>query len=184
MHLEPRETFGTRLGLIATMIGVAVGLGNVWRFPYMVGKFGGASFVLVYVALTLLVGLPTLMAEWALGRHTRRGPAGALQLAGLPAGRYLGWLLFGVVTVAAGYYNNVIGWVLYAALGQAAHWVGAPWAEGAILPPQDGFDARAMLLQLLFTGAVLLGLVLVLVRGLRSGIERVSKVMMPILSVG
>ena len=68
-----RETFGSRFGTIITMIGVAVGLGNVWRFPYMVGKFGGAAFVLFYVLVAVLIGVPALMAEYALGRHTRRG---------------------------------------------------------------------------------------------------------------
>ena len=70
-----------------TMIGVAVGLGNVWRFPYMVGKFGGAPFVAIYILAVVLLGIPTLMAEWALGRHTRRGPLGAFSRAGDPLGR-------------------------------------------------------------------------------------------------
>ncbi len=82
-----RETFSSRLALVATMIGVAVGLGNVWRFPYMVGRFGGAAFVLLYLVFALLIGVPGLMAEWALGRHTRRGTVGAFQRAGLPGGR-------------------------------------------------------------------------------------------------
>ena len=85
-----RETFTSRLGLVATMIGVAVGLGNVWRFPYMVGRFGGAAFVIVYVALAVLIGIPALMAEWTLGRHTQRGSVGAFESAGLPGGRALG----------------------------------------------------------------------------------------------
>ena len=67
-----------------TMIGVAVGLGNVWRFPYMVGEFGGAPFVLFYVLMVGVVGIPALMAEWSLGRMTRRGPVGAFARAGLP----------------------------------------------------------------------------------------------------
>ena len=82
-----RETFSTRFGLLATMIGVAVGLGNVWRFPYMVGEFGGAPFVLFYVLAVLLIGVPALIAEWTLGRQTHRGPVGAFQTAGLPLGR-------------------------------------------------------------------------------------------------
>ena len=67
-----RETFAGRLGLLAAMIGVAVGLGNVWRFPYMVGKFGGAAFVLFYLGVVFFIGIPALMAEWILGRHTQR----------------------------------------------------------------------------------------------------------------
>jgi NSS family neurotransmitter:Na+ symporter len=84
-----RETFTSRFGTLMTMIGVAVGLGNVWRFPYMVGKFGGAAFVLLYVLVALVIGVPALMAEWALGRHTRRGPVGAFSAGGLPLGRVL-----------------------------------------------------------------------------------------------
>ena len=87
-----RETFATRLGLIATMIGVAAGLGNVWRFPYMVGRFGGAAFVLFYLLAALVIGIPALMAEWSLGRATRRGPVGAFERAGVRGGRALGWV--------------------------------------------------------------------------------------------
>ena len=63
-----RETFSSRFGLLVTMIGVAVGLGNVWRFPYMVGEFGGATFVLFYLLMTVLIGVPAMMDEWTLGR--------------------------------------------------------------------------------------------------------------------
>jgi hypothetical protein len=84
-----RETFTSRFGTLMTMIGVAVGLGNVWRFPYMVGKFGGAAFVVLYIIISLAIGVPGLMAEWALGRHTRRGPVGAFARGGLPFGLVL-----------------------------------------------------------------------------------------------
>ena len=87
-----RETFATRLGILATMIGVAVGLGNVWRFPYMVGRFGGAAFVLLYLFFAVIIGVPALMAEWSLGRETGRGPLGAFEKAGFPGGRVVGWL--------------------------------------------------------------------------------------------
>src|SRR5688572_24100655 len=115
-----RETFGSRFGTIMTMVGVAVGLGNVWRFPYMAGTFGGAAFVLVYLALVLLIGVPALMTEYALGRATRRGTVGAFAAGGFPFGRQVGWFFFCVVVAATGYYSAVIGWVLYYALAQAA----------------------------------------------------------------
>ena len=76
------------------MVGVAIGLGNVWRFPYMVGQFGGAPFVFVYVIAVIVLGVPALMAEWALGRQTRRGPVGAFGGVGLPFGRQIGWFFF------------------------------------------------------------------------------------------
>src|SRR5437660_12471977 len=113
-----RETFGSRFGARISLIGVAVGLGNVWRYPYMVGKFGGAAFVLFYVIVALSIGAPALMAEYALGRHTRRGPVGAFAGAGLPFGKQAGWFFFAVVTAATGYYTAVIGWVLYYGIGQ------------------------------------------------------------------
>ncbi|MDP1861649.1 MAG: sodium-dependent transporter, partial [Gemmatimonadaceae bacterium] len=66
----PREIFGSNFGTLMTMIGVAVGLGNVWRFPYLVGRFGGAAFVVLYIAGVVAIGVPGLMAEWAFGRAT------------------------------------------------------------------------------------------------------------------
>lgn len=178
-----RPTFASRLGLLATMIGVAVGLGNVWRFPYMVGMFGGAPFVLVYVLAVALVGVPCLMAEWALGRHTRRGPVGAFERAGLPFGRPLGWLFFAGVTAATAYYTVALGWVLYHGLGELARGAlpgrALRWTAGAILPPESGFDPRSFGLQAATTALVILACAAVLLRGLRRGIERASRVLVP-----
>ncbi len=165
------------------MIGVAVGLGNVWRFPYMVGQFGGAAFVATYLAIAVLIGIPALMAEWALGRHTRRGTLGAFERAGLPGGRWLGWILFGAVTAAAAYYCVAVGWVLYHLLGQAATLLAIPLDASRVLPPESGFDAGSMARQVAMTGIVVLGCVGVLLQGLRAGIERVSRLVMPILLV-
>src|ERR1019366_10767874 len=108
-----RETFASRFGTLMTIIGVAIGLGNVWRFPYMVGKFGGAAFVLFYAVISVAIGIPALMAEFALGRHTRRGPVGAFAAGGLPFGKQVGWFFFCIVIAASGYYSAVIGWVLF-----------------------------------------------------------------------
>jgi len=179
----PRETFASRFGLLMTMIGVAVGLGNVWRFPYMVGRFGGAPFVLFYVVVVVFVGIPALMAEWSLGRHTRRGPVGAFERAGLPLGRPVGWFFFFVVTAATGYYTNALGWVLFYAADGLASTFGRGWDASAVLPPESVFIARSFLLQILCTGLVILACAGVLLRGLRSGIERASRFIMPTLFV-
>ena len=138
----PRETFASRLGTLMTIIGVAIGLGNVWRFPYMVGKFGGAAFVLFYVLVSVVIGVPALMAEFALGRSARRGPVGAFGRGGLPYGRYVGWFLFFVVTAATGYYSAVIGWVLWYTVSQVAALAHLRVDAAAILPPGDGFVLR------------------------------------------
>ncbi|MFQ5571516.1 MAG: sodium-dependent transporter [Rhodothermales bacterium] len=178
-----RETFTSRFGLLMTMIGVAVGLGNVWRFPYMVGRFGGAPFVLFYVLIVVIIGIPALMSEWTLGRLTRRGPVGAFARAGLPFGRQVGWFFFVIVIAATGYYTNALGWVLYYAMGNVAEAVGISWDASAILPPDEGFSATSFFLQVACTGTVILACAGVLLKGLRSGIEVISKAIMPMLLV-
>jgi NSS family neurotransmitter:Na+ symporter len=182
MPSTQRETFTSRLAAVVTMIGVATGLGNIWRFPYMVGKFGGAAFVLFYVALVALIGVPALMAEWALGRHTRRGPAGAFASTRLPLGRAVGWFFFAVVAAATAYYTAVLGWVLYYTFAQLVAPIAALDAS-AILPPATGFEARSFALQMICTGLMILVCAVVLRRGLRAGIERASSVIMPALFV-
>jgi neurotransmitter:Na+ symporter, NSS family len=180
---KPRETFASRLGTLATIIGVAIGLGNVWRFPYMVGKFGGAAFVLFYILVSVVIGVPALMAEFALGRFTRRGPVGAFALSGLPFGTAIGWFFFVVVTAATGYYTAVIGWVLYYAIGQLALGLHIPLDPSAILPPDTGFNAKSFVLQLVCTGVVILTCAVVVIKGLRAGIERASKIVLPTLMI-
>jgi len=180
---EHRETFASRLGTLMTIVGVAIGLGNVWRFPYMVGKFGGAAFVLFYVLVSVVIGVPALMAEFALGRYSRRGPVGAFAAAGLPFGRAVGWFFFVVVTAATGYYTAVIGWVLYYAIGQLALALHVPFNASAVLPPDSGFVLESFVLQLVCTGVVIVACALVVIKGLRAGIERASTVVLPVLLV-
>ncbi|NIQ55218.1 MAG: hypothetical protein GWN71_18120, partial [Gammaproteobacteria bacterium] len=178
-----RETFTTRLGLVATMIGLAAGLGNVWRFPYMVGRFGGAAFVLFYLIAAAVIGIPALMAEWSLGRSTRRGPVGAYERAGLPGGRVLGWIIFAGIAFATAYYANAVGWVVYHGIGEVVRLFGIDLRPSSILPPDAGLDMRSLGLQLVCTGAVLLACATVILRGLRSGIEPVSRILTPLLFV-
>ncbi len=185
MHPDPerkpgeRQTFATTTGTLLTMIGVAVGLGNIWRFPYMVGHFGGAAFVLFYIVIVVLIGIPALMTEWTLGRYTRLGTVGAYARAGFPMGRHVGWLLFAGLTAGVAYYTTVVGWVLYYAVGEVAVAIDVPWNSAAILPPETGFVAESFALQMTCTGVVILACAVVLLKGLRSGIEPVSKVVMP-----
>ena len=178
---QSRETFASRFGTLMTIIGVAIGLGNVWRYPYMVGKFGGAAFVLFYAVISVAIGVPALMAEFALGRHTRRGPVGAFAAGGLPYGRQVGWFFFCIVVAATGYYSAVVGWVFYHAVGQIASGLRVPFDAAAILPPDHGFAPNSLLLQLACTGLVLVACAVVVLKGVRSGIERASKIIMPVM---
>ena len=179
--MTQRETFGTRLGLLATMVGLAVGLGNVWRFPYMVGQFGGAAFILLYVVIAGLIGVPALMGEWSLGRHTQRGTLGAYERAGVPGGRAVGWLLIAIVWFALAYYTNAIGWVVYHALAEVLAPFGRPIDASRILPPDTGFSGVAFGLQFGFTALVLLAEAAIILRGVRAGIETASKIITPVL---
>ena len=178
-----RETFTSRFATLMTMIGVAVGLGNIWRFPYMVGKFGGAAFVVLYTVISLAIGVPGLMAEWALGRHTRRGPVGAFAAGGLPLGRAVGWFFFAVVCAATAYYTAVVGWVLYFGVAGLASTVVPSINPAAILPPDEGFNATSFLLQMGSTATVILTCAIVLRKGLRQGIEKASTFIMPALLI-
>ena len=178
-----RETFASRFGTLMTIVGVALGLGNVWRFPYMVGKFGGAAFVLFYVLVSVVIGVPALMAEFALGRHTRRGPVGAFAGGGLPYGTQVGWFFFVVVIAATGYYTAVIGWVLYYAVGQVVSAFRPGFDASAVLPPDAGFVGTSFVLQLICTALVIVACAFVVHRGLRSGIEKASKIIVPALLV-
>lgn len=166
------------------MVGVAIGLGNFWRFPYLVGRFGGAAFVLFYVIVVLAIGVPGLMAEWTLGRHTRRGTVGAFERAGMPFGRGIGWFLFCIMLASSAYYTNAVGWVLAHAVSSLLDTVGLPTFDASrVLPPAEGFSGTSFLMQIVSTLAVLGTCWLVLVRGLRSGIEAVSRIVIPGLGV-
>lgn len=171
-----RPRFGSAFGLLMTFIGVAVGLGNVWRFPYMAGAFGGGAFLLVYLFLLFAFGIPALMAELALGRMTRRGPMGAFVRIGMPGGSVIGWALFVTVLMALSYYTVVVGWVLRYALVSVT---------GAIrsIEPDSFFEAvlGGFWGQFLMTGIVLALVAAVLLMGIKKGVERVSKIGMPLL---
>ena len=98
------------------MIGVAVGLGNVWRFPYMMGQYGGSAFLVVYVVFVLIFAIPAVTAEWSLGRYTRHGPIGAMQRAFGPFGKWVGYLLVLTVLIANSYYVVIVGNVAFSAM--------------------------------------------------------------------
>ncbi|KIH76292.1 neurotransmitter:Na+ symporter, NSS family [Geoalkalibacter ferrihydriticus] len=177
----PRSLWASRLGFILAAAGSAVGLGNIWKFPYVVGENGGGAFVLVYLACILLVGLPIMMAEFMLGRHTRRDAVGAfVQL----EGKRSPWIAAGWVSITAAflilsYYSVVAGWTLdyvYRALRGSFSGVPAATIEGMF----DGLIAdgpRQILWHLVFI-CLCLGIV---IGGVQKGIERWSKILMPIL---
>lgn len=161
------------------LLGVAIGLGNFWRFPYMMGIFGGGAFLAIYVLVVVVIGVPAMLAELTLGRATRHGPVGAFQAAGLPAGKQIGGLLFVGVAMAMTYYLVVLGWILaYLCLAIA-------WLFGVAQMRAESFAAlhANWPLQMLFAALVAAAAGAVVSRGVRSGIERVSRVFLPLFGV-
>ncbi len=172
-----RQLFTSRVATLLTMIGVAVGLGNVWRFPYMMGQFGGSAFLVVYLVFVILFATPALMGEWALGRETRRGPLGALTAAFGPFGRMLGVILLVTVFVANSYYLVVVTNVAYTAMFSVVTGFRATSLDAY----QSGLDNGALQAGI---GLVVVGsAMIVLYKGLNRGIERVSTIFVPFFGI-
>ena len=160
------------------MIGVAIGLGNVWRFPYMMGQYGGSAFLIVYLGFTLFFAVPAVMAEWGLGRATRKGPIGAFSTVWGPGwGRVVGYLLLLTVLVANSYYLVVIANVIYSAYFSIVHGFDAD----SVRVFEKGL-ALGWLQYILAVGTLGISLY-VIHRGLRRGIEVVSRIFVPFFLV-
>ncbi|MGB0680796.1 MAG: sodium-dependent transporter, partial [Polyangiales bacterium] len=170
-----REQWKSRLGFVMAAVGSAVGLGNMWRFSYTTAAHGGAAFVVLYVLMTLLLGLPLLLAEMMLGRGARRSPIRALAHFGGPRWSILGWLfVIGAFFILA-YYGVIAGWTARYAV-QAVLWgFGGQDALAHFRAVATGWQAAVW--QLLFMGSC----VLVVRGGVRRGIELLSLVLMPLL---
>ena len=170
------ERFGTRFGSAMALIGVAVGLANIWRFPYMAGQYGGGAFVLIYLVFVAALGAPALIGEWSLGRLTRAGPGGAFTAIGMPGGRAIGALLFLTVFMATSYYTVVVAQVLFYA------------ARGGIVSEPEAFYARHFEsitpLNLGCTILVFAAMGAVAAFGVRRGVERLSRIAMPLVGIG
>jgi len=99
--------------MMMAMIGTAIGLGNIWRFPYLCGKYGGATFLIPYIILLLGVAMFAMMCEWVMGRHTRRDPLGAFEKIKFPFGRDIGaWGIIGPFFLFS-YYIVITSWVVF-----------------------------------------------------------------------
>jgi NSS family neurotransmitter:Na+ symporter len=170
----PREHWASRAGFVLAAIGSAVGLGNMWRFPYLAAENGGAAFVVLYVAMTLFVGLPVMLAELVVGRGAQRSPLQALTHYGGPRWKPLGWLFVACGFLILAYYSVIAGWTArYALQGLATGFAGdAGERFGEI-----STGPSAILWHLLFLGAT----VAVVAGGVRGGIERVAVGLMPVL---
>ena len=159
------------------MIGVAVGLGNVWRFPYMMGQYGGSAFLVVYIVFVLIFAIPAVTAEWSLGRYARHGPIGAMQRAFGPFGRWIGFLLVSTVFIANSYYVVIVGNVAFSAFFA----VSSGFTPATI--PYYEAELGNGVLQASVSLLVIVAALWVIHRGISKGIERTSKLFVPLFGV-
>ncbi len=170
--------FSSALGSILTFAGIAIGLGNVWRFPYMMGSNGGSTFLITYVAFMLLLAVPAIMAEWSLGRQTRSGPVEAYRQAlGRRAGLIIGLIIIVTLAVADSYYMVMIAKIAYTGWFSALN----GFNGSNITDYQTGLSSGWMTLTVAL-GILLVGVV-VLARGLKRGIEAISTLLVPLFGV-
>lgn len=169
-----RQQFSSSFTTILTMIGVSVGLGNVWRFPYMMGLYGGSAFLIIYLLFTFFLAVPAVTAEWALGRSTRKGPIGAFSEAFNPTlGHIIGFILLITVTVADSYYIVVISNVITTA--GFSMFVGF---DEASISEFNSLLSNGQLQYII--SLILLALsIYVIYLGLNKGIEWISKFIVP-----
>ena len=177
--MEKHANFGSRMGAIFAAAGSAVGLGNIWRFPMLVGDNGGAAFILIYIICILFVGIPIMVGEFVIGRHTQSNMIEAFrQLAPGKWWRIIGVMGIGVAFIILSYYIVVSGWTLYYAYSSFT---------GALADPDCNYGAffgdfvANPWLSLLAAVVFMLLTHLIIIRGVQNGIEKCSKVLMPML---
>jgi len=179
--MSERQNFQSRLGVVLATAGSAVGLGNVWRFPYMTGENGGAAFLLLYVVCILMLGVPGMISEFIVGRHAQANAAHAYdQLSGGRPWRLVGYLGILTSTIILGFYAVVAGWCLqylYASV------VGQVQGDADYVKDYFAAFSSDPLKPVLWGIAFIVITHLVIVRGVRRGIEQASRWLMPILLI-
>ncbi|MFB6347023.1 MAG: sodium-dependent transporter [bacterium] len=174
---EERESWNTRLGFILAAIGSAVGLGNIWRFPYMTAESGGASFVVLYLLLLFLIGMPVMIAEFVIGRKSRLSPVKALSTAGDYDWSPLGFLFVITGFMILSYYSVVAGWTLQYMVDSAG---------GVLTQHEPGtyFDAISTGTRAIFFHTLFMVITTCIVlAGVKQGIENTVKFLIPTLVV-
>lgn len=178
MSQEPRASFGSKLSVILVAAGSAIGLGALWRFPYIAGKHGGAAFLLVFLLSVFAVGIPAMLAEFAVGRKTGKNAVGAFRA----ISKRWSWLGYcGVIcaVLISGYYYIIAGWSLEYLVNSVT---GSLF--GSDLSFKEQFDAfQGSYRPLWYCIAFILLTHFIVARGVEKGIEKASKLMMPALFV-
>ena len=177
---QARDSFGSKFGAIAAAAGAAVGLGNIWNFPYMTGKNGGGAFLLIYVLAIVVIGVPIMISEFIIGRRGKRNIIGSLKfLAPHTQWHWAGWFCVTACFLILGFYGVIAGWSFAhaaKALGGVFNTLGATQMEAHFLR-HIAHPFWPVIWHFLFMTAT----AAIVVAGIRQGIERFSKIFMPVL---
>ncbi|MDE5414928.1 sodium-dependent transporter [Alkalihalobacterium chitinilyticum] len=179
---QPREQWASRLGFILAAMGSAVGLGNIWRFSYVTGENGGAAFLILYFLCILLIGIPIMMAEFTIGRRAQSDVVGSFQTLAPNKPWFIGGFL-GVASafIILSFYGVIAGWTLYYFINYLTGtlWSAPPEGYGAYFESFITHPTHPILWQFIFM-ALTIGVVLI---GVKNGIEKTNKLLMPILAI-
>ena len=174
---QNNESFGSKIGAVLVAAGSAIGLGSIWRFPYIAGENGGGAFVLLYLICVLILGIPVMLSEFSIGTHTRKGPVKAYAQFS-KWWKPLGYNSIIVSTLISGFYYIVAGWSLYYFVASVDGSLYSGEEFGAIFK-----NFRGSWREPLYTILFILATHVVVARGVRKGLERTAEWVMPILFV-
>ena len=176
-----RDSFGSRLGALLAMAGSAVGLGNLWRFPYLVGENGGAAFIIIYIILSFMICLPRVISEFVIGRRSQKNAYAAFRdLSGGSAWRWIGLFTIIVPLIVLSYYSVIGGWSIEYLLKSFTFSFSGEESQSVMSTMFTSFVSSTWAPLLAHTGFLLVTTLIVMV-GIKDGIEKFSKVMMPLL---
>lgn len=179
--MDNRGNFGSRIGLVLATAGSAVGLGNIWRFPFTTGQNGGAAFIIIYIICILMLGLPGMISEFIIGRHAATN---AVRAYGVISGKRV-WRVVGVMgilcsTIILGFYSVVAGWCLQYLYASVAGQIKGDSSYVARYFTEFSSDIA---MPVVWAMVFIIITHFVIVKGVRKGIEKASKLMMPTLFV-
>lgn len=180
--ITQRDSFTSKLGVIAAAAGSAIGLGNIWRFPYVTGESGGAAFLIVYLAIMLIIGVPVMLSELIIGRRAQRNPFGAFKL--LKPGQpwyFIGLLGIGAAFMILAFYTTIAGWTLeYLYRSLVNGFEGQSTEE---LQTSFGNFMSSGFMPVIWQLVFMLLTAMIVWKGVKDGIEKYSKILMPLLLV-
>ena len=176
-----RDSFGSRFGALVAMAGSAVGLGNLWRFPYLVGENGGAAFIIVYIALCFIICLPIFISEFIIGRRSQKNAFAAFRdLSGGSSWKWVGLFTIIVPLIVLSYYSVIGGWSIEYLLKSCMFSFTAAGSQSVMNTMFTDFVSSTWGPLIVHT-VFLLSTTLIVVIGIKDGIEKFSKIMMPML---